>query len=175
MSVSARGALGAGLLALFFAGANVAGQVPERLTLGAGTPVPLVTLDEVSSKTHGQGDRFALKVRDDVSVAGYIVIPRGAGAVGEVVRHTAKGGFGRAGELEVQLLHVEVNGRRIRLAGDLGNAGKDATIPGAVVGAVIGGFLASAIVGKHAVIPEGTSITGYVHRDVPLQLQTMPD
>jgi hypothetical protein len=175
MRKAAGGALGAALLAFFCAGSSVAGQVPEWMVLRAGTPVPLVTLDEVSSKTHSQGDRFAMRVSENVSVAGHIVIPRGASAVGEVARHTAKGSFGRAGELEVQLLHVEVSGRRIRLDGDSRRAGKNATVPAAAVGAVIAGFLGSAITGKHAIIPVGTPITGYIHRDVPLQFHTKPD
>jgi hypothetical protein len=163
------------VLALFLPGASIAEPVPNRVFLEAGTPVPLVTVGEVSSRTHGQGDRFALSVSEDVAAAGHIVIPRGARAVGEVVRHVASGAFGRAGQLEVQLLHVEVGGRRIRLDGDIGRAGNNATVPAAAVGAVIAGFVGAAIVGKHAIIAEGTPITGYVHRQVTLLLPSKTD
>lgn len=138
----------------------------QRLVLRAGTPVPLVVSREVSSKSHGQGDRFDLAVREDVTVDGHIVIPQGAAAVGEVSRHVAKGAFGKAGQLEIQLLHVIVGSRRIRLDGNLDQQGKDAEVPAAAVGAVVAGVLGSAIRGKHASIPAGSPITGYVHRDI---------
>lgn len=138
----------------------------RQLTLKAGTPVQLSVVREVNSKSHQQGDRFDLVVREAVLVDGSVVIPSGAPAVGEVSRHVAKGAFGKAGELEIQLLHVVVGGRRIRLDGDLERQGKDAVVPAAAVGVVVAGVLGSAIVGKNASIPAGSPFTGYVHRDI---------
>ena len=97
--------------------------------LRAGTPVPLVTLAEISSKTHKHGDRFELAVSEDVLVDGQVAIPRDARAIGEIAEHRAKGAFGRAGRLEIQLLHVEAAGRRIRLDGALADKGKDSAVP----------------------------------------------
>lgn len=138
-----------------------------QLVLEAGTPVKLATLGEVSSKTHGQGDRFDLTVSEDVLVDGHVVIPRGARALAEVSRHVAKGAFGKAGEVEIRLLHVIVDGHPIRLDGRREEAGKDAALPAAAVGVVVAGFLGAAIKGKHASIPAGAILTGYVYRDTP--------
>jgi hypothetical protein len=140
----------------------------QPLVLKAGTPVRLAVAEEVNSKTHQQGTRFNLSVAEDVVVEGRVAIPRGSPAVGEVARHVAKGAFGKAGKLDIQLLHVVVGDRRIRLDGELKQRGRGAAVPAAAVGVVVAGVLGSAIVGKNASIPAGSLVTGYVHRDIAL-------
>ena len=150
--------------------ATVAAQTARQLVLKAGTPVPLVTTSELSSKTVRQGDRFALEVREDVLVDGRVVIPRSARAEGEITRHSAKGPFGKGGKLGVRLLHVYVGGRPVRLDGRQARSGKGGLAP-ALMTSVISGAFGALIFGKNAVVPTGTPIMGYIHRDVALTLQ----
>jgi hypothetical protein len=155
------------LSALLAAPSAAQNTAPAPLMLEAGTAVPLVTLSEVSSKLQRQGDRFDLEVSADVMVDGQVAIPRGARAVGEVTRHAAKASFGKPGKLEVRLLHVIVGDRRIRLDGAETHRGKGAVAP-VVAASVISAAIGSLIKGKHASIPAGTPVTGYVHRDIAL-------
>ncbi len=143
----------------------------EALVLKAGTPVPLVTVGEVSTKTHRQGDRFGLEVSRDVSVAGHLVIPTGTRGLAEIARHRARGPFGKAGMLEVRLLYVTVGGRNVRLDGAAEHKGASAAVPAIATG-VITAALGSAILGKSARIPAGTDVIGFVHRDLPLSVVT---
>ena len=142
-------------------------RAARGLGLKAGTAVPLSLVGAISSQTHGQGDRVELAVADDVLVGGKIIIPRGAAALGEIVRHTAKGAYGKAGKLELRLLHVTVGGRRIRLDGGNEHEGANAAVP-AIASGIVTGIFGAIITGKTAVIPAGTRMTGYVHRDLPL-------
>ena len=140
---------------------------PAPLALRAGTPVPLVTAAEVNSKTHRQGARFELTVSEDVRVGSHVVIPKGAVATAEVARHVASGALAKSGRLDIQLLFVTVANRRIRLDGSQVTKGPSATGSPAMTGVVIVA-IGSLLQGKNAVIPAGTPITGYVHRDLPL-------
>jgi hypothetical protein len=154
-------------LAWLAAAALTQAQAPP--TLRAGTAVPLATVADVSSKTHLQGARFELTVSEDVQVADRVVIPKGAVAVGEVARHVARGGLAKSGKLGIQLLYVTVGDRRIRLDGSRTHKGPGATGSAAMTGVVVLA-IGSLLQGKTAIIPAGTPITGYVHRDLPLAL-----
>ena len=132
------------------------------------------TLRELSSKHDRQGDRFDLVVTEDVLVDGHVVIPRGSRAVGEITRLVPKGAWGKSGKLETRLLYVAVGNSRIRLDGQSSDRGKSGT--GATVAtAVLAGVAAAFVTGTSAVIAEGTTMVGYVDRDLPLALQpTLP-
>lgn len=138
-----------------------------NLVLRAGTPVPLVTGAEISTKTHREGDRISLSVAEDVRVEGRVAIPRGAAALAEVTRRLPKGPYGKSGRLEVRLLHVTAGGRQIRLDGDVKQKGQGNVVPAAAAG-VVTLAIAFFVEGKSATIPAGSKITGYVHRDLPL-------
>jgi hypothetical protein len=142
----------------------------DALVLKAGTPVPLVTVGEVSTKTHRQGDRFDLEVSRDVTVGEHLVIPKGTRGLAEIARHRARGPFGKAGMLEVRLLHVTVAGRNIRLDGEAEHKGASAAVPAIATGVITAAF-GAIILGRSARIPAGTPLTGYTHRDLPLVTQ----
>jgi hypothetical protein len=140
----------------------------QELILPAGTPVPLTTRQEVNSRTAIQGDRIALQVAEEVRVNGRLVIPRGAAAVAEVARERDSGAFGRAGKLEIVLLQVMIGDQPVRLSGRASEKGRSATLPALSTGIVVSAALGAVIRGKHAVLPAGSRLTGYIHRDVPL-------
>lgn len=141
----------------------------QRPTLRAGTSVPLKTLTELSTKGKKLrvGDRFNLEVAEPVMVNGVTVIPVGSPATGEITSVRNKGMWGKSGAIEVRMLYVTVNGRQIRLSGATDDKGVTGTagVVGAVVLLPIAGFF---LTGTSAVIPAGSSVTGFVQEDVPL-------
>lgn len=141
----------------------------QRPTLRAGTSVPLKTLTELTTKGKKLrvGDRFNLEVAEPVMVEGVTVIPVGSPAIGEVTSVRNKGMWGKSGAIEVRMLYTTVNGRQIRLSGATDDKGVTGTagVVGAVVLLPVAGFF---LTGTSAVIPAGSSITGFVQEDVPL-------
>src|SRR3954447_22509553 len=79
--------------------APVPGHMVGSIVLPAGTPVELTTVDPLDSRTAKQGQRFALRVSEDVMVGSVTVIARGTAAVGEVEAVSGKGMVGKAGRL----------------------------------------------------------------------------
>lgn len=141
----------------------------QRPTLRAGTPVPLKTLTELTTKGKKLrvGDRFNLEVAEPVMVNRVMVIPVGSPATGEITSVRNKGMWGKSGAIEVRMLYTTVNGRQIRLSGATDDKGATGTagVVGAVVLLPIAGFF---LTGTSAVIPAGSSVTGFVQEDVPL-------
>ena len=125
------------------------------------------TVEPLSSKRARQGQRFDLEVSEEVRVDGMLVIPKGARGVGEVSRVVAKGVMGKAGQLEVRVMFVEVGGTRIRLDGTARDRGQSGVAPVALAAPLIG-VSAGLFTGKSAVIPAGSAIDGFVYKDVPL-------
>lgn len=137
--------------------------------LRGGTEVPMKTVRRISSLHARQGERFDLEVTQDVLTSGRVAIPKGSRGIGEVRRVVSKGMMGKSGKLEVQVLFVEVGGRRIRvdgLAADRGKAGTIGVVGAALLAGAFGGF----VTGTSAVIPAGTEISGYVFKDVQLDV-----
>jgi hypothetical protein len=141
-----------------------AGPAP---VLRHGTRVPMRTVEPLSSKRARQGQRFDLEVTDDVRVEDMLVIPKGARGVGEVSRVVTKGVMGKPGELTVRVMFVEVGGTRIRLDGTATDRGESGVAPVALAAPLIG-VSAGLFTGTSATIPAGSTIDGYVYKDVPL-------
>ncbi|WP_133064411.1 hypothetical protein [Sandarakinorhabdus cyanobacteriorum] len=95
--------------------AGMASAQPAPLAT-TGTPLKLMVWNEVSTRTAKPGDRFLLRLETAVVAGEAVVIPRGAQAWGEVVSASGSGMGGKAGKLETRLLHIEVDGRPIRIA-----------------------------------------------------------
>lgn len=135
--------------------------VKPQLVLPANTEIVLRMSDDLTSKGGkiDAGHMFRLTVAYDIRVQGTIVIPSGTPAVGEVTMRTGKGVFGKSGKMEVELRHVDLNGRRIPVTGKFRQEGEGNTL--AAVGAI---FLTAPLLfvtGKSAVIPRGRELTGY--------------
>ena len=137
------------------------------IVLREGASIPLATIAELNSLTARQGERFELVVTDDVMAAGYVAIPRGARAFGEIRRVTGKGMVGKRGKLEVQLLFVELDGHRIRIDGRAADGGTSGLAP-AVGTAILAGAIGGFVTGTSARLPAGTAMTGYLYRDLSL-------
>lgn len=128
------------------------------------TMVRLMVLNEVNTHDAKPGSRFVLRVDENVTVNGTIVIPVGAKAWGEVTSVKPNGAVGKAGSIGARLLHVEVGDEQVALTGEettKGNKGGD-RVALAVVGFGVFGLLARGTQGK---LKAGFIFNGYVARD----------
>lgn len=132
-----------------------------QLVLPSNTEIVLRMSDDLTSKGGkiDAGHMFRLTVAYDIRVQGTIVIPSGTPAVGEVTMRTGKGVFGKSGKMEVELRHVDLNGRRIPVTGKFRQEGEGNTL--AAVGAIFLSAPLLFVTGKSAVIPRGRELTGY--------------
>jgi hypothetical protein len=145
--------------------------VEPAAALPANTEVLLSMNQEVTTKGRAwnEGDTFNLSVVQDVTYGDYVVIPRGSRAVGKITWLTSKGAFGKSGKMDVELMYVEVNGRRIDLDGTYRQEGEGNTVA-TVGGVIVAGVFAGFITGKSARIPQGRELMARTASAVPLAL-----
>jgi hypothetical protein len=142
--------------------------VPQPILLPKGTMVRLMVTKEVNSRDRKAGDRFTLRVDEDVKVGGVTLIPVGATGWGEVVNAEGSGGVGKRGRINAKLLFVDANGKRIALDGQRQTAGSNAT--GAVVYSVLAfGPLGLLMKGGNATLKAGEILNGYTVEDVAFE------
>lgn len=126
--------------------------------LPANTEVLLSMNEELSTKKNEEGDTFYMTVVHNVVHDGYVVIPKGARATGEITWRTGKGAFGKSGKMEIELRYVEVGGKRVPLVGNFRQEGEGNTV--ATIGGVIAaGVFAAFITGKSGRIPAGRELS----------------
>ena len=135
----------------------------QPLRLPAGTQIRFTTDAALDSRSLVQGQRFGLKVADDVVVGSALVIPRGTPAVGEVDSLREKGMLGKSAKFVVRPLFIDLAGRRINLVGNNAHSGDRAVTESAIATAVVtfGVF----ITGKSATLPAGSVLHGAVRDD----------
>lgn len=135
------------------------------------TPIHLMTLTEVTTKTDTIGHRFKLRVNQPVVIGGATVIPVGALAWGEVTTADSSGNLGKAGSLTARLLYVEYAGQKIPISGDTSAKGRTGTAE-TVVGVLSLGLLGLFAKGNNAKIKAGEKITAFVTDDFTLTAPT---
>jgi hypothetical protein len=168
-SLPRRSATAAALLA---ASAAFAQQSPDAVgtplhALPALTVIDLVIEESVSSDVQKNGDRFPLRVAEDVRVGDVVVIPAGSRGEGEVVHAARSRGGGKAGELILAARYVRVGDREIRLRSFAGGSGKDRTRGSVAVAATLG-FPALLVRGGAYVIAPGTLANAKTAEDLEL-------
>lgn len=141
----------------------------ETIVIPKDTPVHLMTLTEVTTKTDTAGTRFKLRVNEDVVIDGSAVIPKGTLAWGEVTSAESSGNLGKSGRLTARLLFIELNGQRIPIEGDTSAKGKSGTAE-TVVGVLGLGLLGLFAKGNNAKIKAGEKSTAFVANDFSLKL-----
>lgn len=143
-----------------------------QTSVPANTELVLAMNEELSTKG-GKievGTKFRLSLVNDVKLNGYVVIPRGTPAVGEVTWKTGKGMFGKSGKMEIDLRHVDLNGQIIPITGHYrqeGSGNTVATVATVVLVAPIAGML---VTGRSAIIPQGRELKGYLSEALPVTL-----
>lgn len=126
--------------------------------LPGNTEVLLSVNEELSTKRNEEGDTFYMTVVHNVVQDGFVVIPKGARATGEIIWKTGKGAFGKSGKMEIEVRYVEVGGNRIPLIGKFRQEGEGNTV--ATVAAVALVWVAAPfITGKTGRIPAGRELS----------------
>lgn len=138
---------------------------PGTLPVEQDTLVRLMVLNEVSTRTTKPGERFPLRVDENVVVAGVTVIPVGAKAWGEVLSAEASGVVGKSGKLNAKLLYVEVGADRVPLAGEAKSAGAGGTAE-TVLGVIGLGPFGLLARGNNAKLKAGDIFNGYFAADM---------
>ena len=133
------------------------------------TPVRLMVMREVTTKTAHVGDRFPLHVDEPILVEGTVVVPAGTPAWGEVLSASESGAIGKSGKMTTRLLYIDLPTRRIDLRGEeksAGTPGAGATVYATVSLALLGaGPLGLLTRGTNAKLKAGEIVTGYVATD----------
>lgn len=131
----------------------------KPVTLEAGTPVILETVETISSETCAIGDIIAFRVRHDVYVDDDIVIKEGTIAKGQLVYMEEAKALGKPGYVEIELKEVPaVDGQMVSLVGgDLKNEGEDRLVLSLVLGIVVC-LLFLILKGEEAIVPAGTLV-----------------
>jgi hypothetical protein len=138
---------------------------PGAVVIPKDTMVRLMVLNEVNTRKAKPGDRFVLRVDENVAVDGMVVIPVGARAWGEVTETDKNGAAGKAGRISAKLLYVEAGGTRIPLTGEeqsKGAKGGD-RVALAVIGFGLLGLFAEGAQGK---LKAGHIFNGYLAGDL---------
>jgi hypothetical protein len=136
-------------------------QAMSGITLPDGTPVRLMVLDEVTSRTAHVGDRFKLRVDADVNVGAVRVVPTGAIAWGEITRLDKNGAVGKSGNIGARLLYIDLPSGPVPLRGDQSGRGNENTA-GLVLAVVGFGLLGLFARGNNAKLKAGDIFTGYI-------------
>jgi hypothetical protein len=146
-------------------------NAPVAIVLPANTKVQVQMNQEVTTKgkSWSEGDSFDMTVIEDVTMNGYLVIPRGSRATGHISWLTDKGMFGKSGKLEVELDYVHVGDRRVPITGSYRQEGEGNTVA-TVAGVLAAGPFAAVVTGRSGVIPEGRELTAYTKEDLPLAI-----
>jgi hypothetical protein len=146
--------------------APVAGDAMLRV----GTQVPLRLLEDLTTKgkTLRPGQRFHMEVAEAVTVGGMLVIPVGSPAVGEITDIRNKGMWGKSGHMTGRVMYVVVNGRQIRLSGNLDDKGTAGGWGAAATSAIVFAPAGFFMTGTSAHLPIGTPVRAFVDEDVPL-------
>lgn len=128
-----------------------------------------MVLKEVNSRSAKVGDRFVLRVDEEVKAGEKVVIPLGAKAWGEVVSANGAGGLGKSGQLNARLLYVEVNGRKIAVEGERNRRGRGASDK-VVAGVLAFGIFGLLMNGNNATLKAGEILNGYTVADEPVSV-----
>lgn len=98
------------------ASASPSAVTGTTVTVPGGTDIKVALTDKISSATANVGDTFAVTAIDDVSVNGWVVIPKGAAGQGEVMSVERAGSHGHAGNLGIKMDWIfAADGEKIHL------------------------------------------------------------
>jgi hypothetical protein len=147
---------------------SIAATAQMRI-LQDGTPVRLRLNSSISSATAHVNETVDFEVTEPVINQSYVVIPKGAVALGRVTKAEGKRRFGRAGALEISIDSVRLTGGQtipLRATHEKG----EADMSGARVAATIAASPVLVWVkGKDVNFEKGIETTAYVNGDARLE------
>jgi hypothetical protein len=121
---------------------------PQRVTLPAGTVVPVILTEALDTKTTQTDDTFHATLAHDLIVNGVVAIPKGAPVVGQVVEAREAAHFKGQAYLSLDLTEISAYGKRMEIQTDTwsqqgkarGKNTAEKSGGGALLGALIGGL-----------------------------------
>ncbi len=116
------------------------------MTVPQGTVLQVRTNDAISSKRAQEGTPVDVTVIRDVTVNGYLAIPRGATVHGVVAESKHAGQLAGSPELALQLTSLDIDGRTYPVDSDQFKV-KGPSKTGRTVGNTVGGALIGALIG----------------------------
>src|SRR6185437_1948109 len=122
--------------------------VAQRVTLRAGTVIPVILTEALDTKTAQPNDVFHATLASDLMSGGVVAIPRGAHVLGQVVDSKEAAHFKGQAFISLDLTQISVYGRKIDVQTDTfsqegkarGKNTAEKTGGGALLGALIGGL-----------------------------------
>ena len=142
--------------------------IAQVRTLQDGTPVRLRLSRNVSSATAHVQETVDFEVTEPVIDQNYVVIPKGAVALGRVTKVQAKRRFGRAGALELSVDSVRLtDGQTIPLRATREKGEGDMSGP-RVAATIAASPVLVWVKGKDVAFDKGTETTAYVSGDARL-------
>lgn len=143
--------------------------------LRAGAKVPLKMSEGLTTegKKLRVGQRFQMEVAEAVMLDSHTIIPAGSPAVGEITDVRNKGMWGKSGRINARALYVRVNGRQIRLTGQLDDKGVTGTagVVAAIAFIPVAGFFTT---GTSAKIPLGSPVAAFLDEDLTIAFAQAP-
>lgn len=151
--------------------ALLASQDPqtEIIVVPEGTPINVVTAQEITSKEAKPNDNVNFTVNEDVVINGQVVVRKGATAVGSVINAQKGGYMGKSGKLAIQVEYTQtVDDQRLKLRAAKGREGDDKTTSTFALSMISPFFLFKK--GGEAKIAAGTPVTVYAAEEKRFRL-----
>jgi hypothetical protein len=132
-----------------------------EIVLSEGTPINVVTAQEITSKEAKPNDPVNFTVSEDLVLNGRVIVSKGTAAIGSVINAEKGGYLGKSGKLGIQVESTQtVDGQPLKLRAAKGKEGNDKTNSTAALSMIVPFFLFKK--GGDAKITAGTAVTVYV-------------
>ena len=131
-----------------------------EIVLTEGTPINVVTAQEITSKAAKPNDPVNFTVNEDLVLNGQVVVRKGTAAIGSVINAEKGGYLGKSGKLGIQVESTQtVDGQPLKLRAAKGKEGNDKTNSTFALSMIAPFFLFKK--GGDATIAAGSAVTVY--------------
>ncbi len=161
----------AGLFLAFFG--LIQNAAADSVKIPEGAEIRLRLLENLSSATAVQGQRFNLELEEDLRVGDRIVVPHGAKAIGTVLNVSKRKRMGKAGELDIQINYLMAGDQRVALRSSSSKTG-EGKVGTTVTLTVLFGPLGLLKRGKDVEINSGTVIDAYIDQGTEIAMGAAP-
>lgn len=156
---------------------NAPPSVPANapVLVPSGTPLKVELTAQLASNTAHAGDHFQFRSLEDVTVDGWIIVPKGSLGEGEVTHAEPAGGNGHPGSLALQFDWIySADNLKVKLSdvasNNTGDAAKGAASTAAIASYVLLGplglFAHNFVHGKDIIVKTDTKIPVYIAQAV---------
>ncbi len=140
-------------------------EPPKPLVVPAGTALPIILSQRLSSHDNNAGEEFSGTLASDIVVDGEVAIPKGSTASGAITKSKKQGTFKGEADFAIQLRSIRIGGKSYPISSSTyaasvkGKGKRTAAVTGggAAIGALIGGLAGG---GKGAAIGAGVGAGG---------------